>query len=568
MSNKFVLLGLDGATFEMLDPFLEGGHLPVLASLLEGGARGILRSTVPPFTCPAWPTMYTGRNPGAHGVTSFRLIEPGSVSGRSATLRDIACPRIWTLLNEAGLRTGIFNVPVTYPADPVEGFMVSGFVTPPGAAEAVQPERLRGPFAEAHPHYECNGPENTALPFETRKQRRQFMQAMEEAVAMRLAATEWLLEREPVDFLWVVFETIDRISHKAYAYLTPKAPHYETADGREVRELALEVLQAQDRAMGRILDLMGPDPHAMVVSDHGFMYPRKKFCLHDWLVAKGLMVPKGIGLRGGLGSPLKALTRRVIGREASRRLMGFLRAKHLVRLPARDPRSATWDAEQEGTWDWERSETWLGPAMEYGVRINGRYGGEEGGMSAEEANRVVQAVVDGLQSVADPETDAPLFDVVGRREQLYDGPFMQRAPEVLFSLRNGYRHATIPTENASEDNGWLVPMPERWPRGVHDMAGVFALGGPGVAQEGTGRVDRVGMADIVPTILYAMGLAVPEELEGRVLEEVFTDQHRAANPIERVERTDRTVETGSDVPTYSDEEEDLISKRLEDLGYL
>ncbi|MFO8013700.1 MAG: alkaline phosphatase family protein, partial [Phycisphaerae bacterium] len=368
--SKFVLLGLDGATFEMLGPMVDTGRLPVLQRLVEQGASGTLTSTVPPYTCPAWPTMFTGRNPGAHGVTSFHLLEPDTVESRAATLRDVAAPRLWQTLNSAGVRTGIFNVPMTYPAEPVDGFMVSGFVAPPGAPHAVQPQPLAEAFAEAFPDYDVNGPELGGRIYTRVEDYRALMHALRDTLEQRQAALEWLLEREPVDFLYVVLETLDRISHPAYGFLAPGAPTYESPLGAAVREEVLKVLEVQDRVMGRILELMGPDPAVMIVSDHGFCHPRKHFDLRSCLLDHGLMAAGGrLSFRGRLKPLARSLVTRTLGFGAWKWMSRFLR--HTLGVQSQEtPRIERWKASGKGLWDWSRSKTWFGPQMEYGIRVN------------------------------------------------------------------------------------------------------------------------------------------------------------------------------------------------------
>jgi len=125
-SNKLVLIGLDGAAFRVLQPLIAAGVMPTLARFLREGASGTLLSTHPPVTCPAWPTMFTGVNPGKHGVFSFTCRKGGEGKPHTASLLDVHAPTIWELLGNAGRRVGVMNVPITFPAQPVNGFMVSG----------------------------------------------------------------------------------------------------------------------------------------------------------------------------------------------------------------------------------------------------------------------------------------------------------------------------------------------------------------------------------------------------------------------------------------------------------
>ncbi len=560
--SKFLLLGLDGATFEMLDPMIETGRLPVLQRLLTRGARGVLTSTMPPYTCPAWPCMYTGRNPGAHGVTSFRLIEPGSVEGHAATLRDVTAPRLWTVLNQAGLRTGIFNVPVTYPAEEIDGFMVSGFVTPPGAPRGVKPDSLAKAFAESMSEYDFNGPTAGEGKWGARHLRQEYMKSLENALIQRGKTLEWLLKRKPVDFLWVVLEAIDRISHKAYGYLAPCSPIYHTDIAKEVREQTLCVLETQDRVIERILELMD-DPTVLVVSDHGFSRPLYQFDLCAYLVDRALMVPAA-------GTQTRARFRKGV-RAAVTKTMGYRSWVRLVRLVQRfrgasseRPESQQWDAAQQKACDWCHSKTWLGPHMEYGVRLN-RTGDGPGRVTDDAAaDEVAEAVVEALQTARNPETGQALFDVVDRRERLYAGPHVNRTPDVLFIPNRTIIHAHRPVAGATERNGWRAPLPNELGIGYHDANGVFAASGPPFYQT---KVSGAQIVDIVPTVLHTLGVAPLPELEGRVIKEAFSTDF-VAKQTPRSAPGPAEVSDDTELPSYSPEEEEAIRLRLEDLGYL
>ena len=554
--SKFLLLGLDGATFEMLDPMLATGRLPVLARLLGDGVRGVLESTIPPVTCPAWPTMYTGRNPGAHGFTSFRVRQQGSRTYRATKMTDVACPKIWTVLNGEGVRTGIFNVPATHPAEPVDGFMVSGFVTPAGGQEVLQPARFRGDFGRDFPGYDPNSVHEGAL-FNRRSKRRELIAQVGEALRARQAALEWMLDREPVDFLWVVYEAIDRLSHYGYAFLDPASVRYETEEGREVREAVLDVLAIQDQAIGRILERMGAETAVMVVSDHGFNWTPRLFDLYGWLVSQGLLVPSA-----SLGRRAKGVARRLVTRVLGRSTwvrMQWWRSRRLEQGARETYRGATWD--------WQRTKAWPGTKMEYGLHIHagalGDHQAEEGTEPARDA--LQQRLVRDLAEVTDPETGERVFDTVTPRESLCDGPFLWRMPDVLFLPRRHLMHSNRPLAGASERTGWLAPAPDLVTENHHDRYGVFAgVGGP----FGEGAVQGARILDVMPTLLYAMGLPVPKDLEGRPLTDAVEEGYRGAHGIEYRETAAGETTQPAAVDSYSAEEEAEIAKRLEDLGYM
>jgi len=352
-----------------------------------------------------------------HGYTSFGALDPETLVRHPEQLSDVVLPKLWTILNRAGIRTGIFNVPSTHPAEPIDGFMLSGFPAPTRTESLLQPAPLQGAFRQAFSDYDCNGSVEVAG-FNTRSRRSAIIRRLETFVRMRLRALEWLLDREPVDFLWVVFETFDRIAHCAYAFLSPASALYDTEEGRETRGRVLELLQLQDQAIGRILERMGPSPTVMVVSDHGFAWTPRLFDLRGWLIAQGLMVPQP-GTH--LWQRMKAF-----GRSKAKQwgLSRFWQAMALIRgglATAVDHERWT-----GATWDWSRSSTWLAAATEYGVRINlcGRY--PWGIVPPEKEDEIVHRVTSAMRGLCDPETGEPIFPIVERRDAVYEGPYTTR----------------------------------------------------------------------------------------------------------------------------------------------
>jgi predicted AlkP superfamily phosphohydrolase/phosphomutase len=157
MSRRVLVLALDGATFDLIGPWLDDGSMPNLARLRAEGACGKLRSIVPPVTAPAWCSFMTGKNPGKHGVFEFFLREPGRFEEIPVSSRVRAGRTLWEILGDAGREVLVVNVPVTYPPSPVNGSLVGDFLTPIGARDFTWPpglldeiEAATGPFQLYH----------------------------------------------------------------------------------------------------------------------------------------------------------------------------------------------------------------------------------------------------------------------------------------------------------------------------------------------------------------------------------------------------------------------------------
>src|SRR5215813_2846442 len=128
--SKVVILGLDGATFDLILPWVQSGKLPHFAQLLHQGISGRLRSTVPPMSPPAWNSFMTGKNPGKHGIFDFTGRKPQSYETSFINAAWRRAPDFWQYLTEAGKRIAVLSVPFTYPPEKVNGIMISGFDAP------------------------------------------------------------------------------------------------------------------------------------------------------------------------------------------------------------------------------------------------------------------------------------------------------------------------------------------------------------------------------------------------------------------------------------------------------
>ena len=142
-AERVWVIGLDGATFRVLDVFAARGWMPNLAQLMREGTSASLRSTLPPISAPAWTSFLTGCNPGKHGVYAFRGPMRGGWERPVSNGSAIRVPRIWQFLGLFGLSSGLINVPMTYPVEPLHGYLVSGMLTPDGNVAAAYPEDVQ-----------------------------------------------------------------------------------------------------------------------------------------------------------------------------------------------------------------------------------------------------------------------------------------------------------------------------------------------------------------------------------------------------------------------------------------
>jgi len=479
---RVVLLGLDGATFTLLDPLLQEHRLPNLARLMQEGVRGPLRSTIHPLTPAAWTSAVTGVNPGKHGIYDFRRRRPGSYALDlvNARLRD--AEPLWTLLSKQGRRVGVFNVPMTYPPDAVNGFVVSGMDAPGVESSFISPASLRPLLLAAVPDYQIDLDEGT-------EDEEVYLSRVEALAEVQQQALDTLLSRHPdLDFLMAVFVATDRLYHAFWHYLDPASPAYDHEHAAVARSVHERLLCRIDDTIGRLQTWAGDDATFLVISDHGFGPLEKDVYMNRFLLDIGLL-----RFRSQPGYDSVPFAEAVDWQSTRAYSFGFFGNIYL-NLRGREPQGCV----------------------------------EQG----REAEALMQQIIAALQDLRDPETGTRMVDNVYRREQLYSGPHVGEAPDLLVVMRD---YAYMTRDGYEGVHGNLVGKPMSLSRhrlvhtGNHRLDGIMIMAGPGI--RAGGYITDATLTDIAPTVLYALGVPIPNIMDGRVLRQAFSDEHLAAHPV-------------------------------------
>jgi len=535
--HRVLIIGLDGMSPEALAMVTARGAMPTLASLRDRSAGGVLESTVPPFTCPAWPTMCTGVGPGRHGIFSFihREWEGGRKAARIAASTDLAAPRFWQLAAEAGRRTAVLYVPTMYPADHVEPLFVSGFPAPdrPGVG-AVYPPQAEAALREAIPDLQETNVHMQVRPRADESPEEAGLRQVREhadAEARRVTAAFDLAAREPLDVAMVVFSFPDRVFHPYYGCVVTEG------DDAPPEHLALRAgidagFTRIDDAIRQLLERFGEPATVLVVSDHGFCRKRGAFYVGECLRQAGLLRP------AGLRYLLSRLTNRS-GRvdDACENLL------------ADDP----W---VDPSIDWRKTKVFPAHDHERGLFVNRAGAGPSGTVAAEEADDVLERAREAVLAVRDPETGERPVRAARRREEVYHGPYVDRAPDLLLEMETGWH---LRRKLASRRRGKTPLRRSEGVMGIHHPDGILLVAGSAV-RDGA-AFERAGIADVAATVLALVDLAPAEAPDGRVLDEVV-DCPRPRTTVTY------TAPAESDRAGYSAEDEAEVARRLEDLGYL
>lgn len=549
--RRVLVIGLDGASPDLVRRWTESGDLPALRRLIDRGVFGTLRSTVPPVSPVAWSTFMTGRNPAGHGVLGFRNLDARRYEFREPDIISsewIAGRTFWDFAGEHGAKVGALWVPVTYPQWPVNGILVSGYPTPSAVRSFGHPESLVAALpglTEDSAFFNSAPPEKIAAELERLARERG-----------RVAAD--LMRREAFDVFVVVIGSIDRAQHDFWRHLDHRSPAHNPGEARRFWPVIRDTYIAADRAVSELIEAASSDTAVVVMSDHGGgPAAEREVHVNAWLRKQRLLAahPPGRG-RGSWSAAYRWLKDRVAAREKIFRYMPHGLRRRLTALDA----AATLGL---GSIDWAQTLAFrfpLYPPFE-GIAINLAGRQPQGCVAPDDYETIRDDVLSALRATCDPSDDRPILAGAFRREEVYSGHHLERFPDIVIEFREGYKGGT------DLWGDWVRPVRTgelRKLSGAHRMEGTLIAAGPGF-RRGI-EVEGASLTDIAPTVLYAMGLPQPAAMDGRVLRGLFEPDHIAKHPIETIDASSESARPSS--AGLSPIEQAEIAEHLRGLGYM
>jgi predicted AlkP superfamily phosphohydrolase/phosphomutase len=500
---RTVIFGADGLAFRVIHPLMEQGHMPNFKKLREQGCEATLESKYPPLTPPAWTSLSTGLKPARHGVYDFWTYEEGTehVGGRKAFVQTHrrGGKAIWNILSEYGKQVLVINVPVTYPPEPVNGIMVSGYLTPGESVEFTYPASFKEELFRVVPDYEIDIHLRDIFSGKVENRVQKLVDATLEMTGKRIALLKYLLTEKAWDFCYVVFVGPDRLQHSLWDEIIEPDPK------------TTEYYRMLDDALGLVMEQLKPEDRLFVVSDHGFQGISRSFDINEYLYSQGLLKLKSTAQREKASrfATLKHSLQRVgllaLAQGAKRALKsaGIIKKKHGgVYRPVVDDI------------DWEHT-------LAYVPSMSG-YGGGYADIFLDNslpAERIEDLCAD-LKRQVDPATGKPLIDAIYRTEVYGQGPYAPREQHLILLPTDGI------TFNMALGNRWLwndvfTGRDRKKRRGSHQKDGVLYACGAGIKQGF--QAANAEVYDLVPTVLRSMGLPFPCEFDGKVIEDIFID---------------------------------------------
>lgn len=546
--RKILILGLDGLGWNLLDRFIGSGFMPYLDDLKNKGAWGDLKTVIPPLTPAAWASFMTGTNPGKHGIYDFYEFDSRDYrETRAVNSTFLNGKPVWNILGEDGKKTIVLNVPPTYPAYPVNGILISDHLFTPSQRPDSHPA---GVIKEIEKRF---GPYK--LGFEVVYDKGRAKKAVDEyfeEIDYKEKVCKYLFENKNWDLFMVYIGGTDKLQHDLWHLLDDKHPDYNERDARYFLPLVQKYFRRLDEFIKNLHTLAGgKDIDLILLSDHGqtsiyyFFYPNL------WLLENGFMK-----LRNTLGARLRyALLKCGLSPENIFRLVNrFLSVKN--RMPLRTKgynKLLNLLFLSFNDVDWGRTRAFA--KGNFGqIYLNASY--FENSDEAEREKKIAE-LEEKLKAFLDKD-GRPVIDKVFRKEKLFSGPQVSKAPDISYTSRD---FKWKPLGVTDFPSGKLIGG-AFGKSGCHTLEGIFLWSGTGVRRNFTVRGAKI--EDLCPSILSRLGCKIPGGLDGRVLDELF--ENTGGIPVSS--REGRSAETPAAKKAYKDNEEEIIAKRLGNLGYI
>ncbi len=520
--KKVFIIGLDGGPYKEVKEWIENGDLPFLSKLAKEGAFGPLRSIIPPFSMLAWPVICTGKNPAKIGPFLYKSKKRGYnpeffSSAQFINSTDIKTWSIWEWASEFGMKVGVLNVPMTYPPIKVNGFMITGFLTPKTAENYTYPPE----FKEEIKGYRIKLKLKEGVGFSDKKVNKKKLK--KEFIVLIEERTDWvlkLIEKHNPDLFIMNFKEMDDFMHGFW----------------DQKDILLDYFQRADKGIERIYKIAKPD-YIMIISDHGFTdAPTKFYHINEYLESVGYL-KRAKNVKGRLSNFIYKA-----GTETVKRF-GFVRNLFSERFKMKIARESVRDKV-----DWENTKAygnWYA-----GIYLNPKYYPDK-----ESKKKGAEEVKELLLRAKDPENNENIFLVARTKWELFKGPYFDEMPDVVYTTTKDYRlNTNLPGKLIDK----RFVRPDLTGHHTSALDGILFLWGKGIKESVSVEAT---LLDVFPTACALAEIPIPGDVDGRILKEVLKE---GLIKEEFKDLPYREKET----QYLSEEEDKSVKEHLKDLGYL
>lgn len=530
---KVFVLGLDGTTFDQLNPLMDEGILPNLKDICDNYVHGELESIIPPVTGPAWLALATGLNPGKTGV--FDYINKFSEESEEVTPvspRYYKNRAIWDYLNNQDIKTGIFNYPTLLPAPEVNGFAVGGIGARGEDENLTYPKELIKEIREISKDYKV------VMNLRNKKYElnmNDFFNDINKILEDQVRVLKHLIKNKEWDFLFSVLSVTDWIQHVCWKFIDEKHPLYNSKEAENPKLEYKKFWIRIDEIIGELLQLLPRDINFLIVSDHGFGPLNSVFYPNSWLEDIGFLKKKpGMKIKGMIFDNLKFMTEsfdnkytNALTYKISTKLFKIRNAIDLIDL---------------------------NESLAYSPEHNTMFGCINLTKKGKAKEGFKDKLINELKNLPNVYEDIKSVEIILPKD-VYSGPYVNLSPDIYFIINNYEATVEIPFDKAKFSNLPSVMLRT----GSHRSNGIFLAKG-----EIFKNIKlNSSILDIAPTILALYGIDIPSNIDGKVLEGCIKEDVLSKMKINIVD------EKESEKSVKADEEEtEKMKDMLKSLGYL
>lgn len=500
-NKKVIIIGIDGGTWKIIDNLIENGYFPYISKLKKNGAYGILKSTLPPISPAAWGTIQTGKDAINNHIYEFYCFNKKTKKTQIVN-SSFLDNTIWDILSSVGKKVAVVNIPMTYPPKKVNGFIISGILTPSKESNFTYPLNLKEEILKKLPNYQLKYTDEKRYgnPIYNLKE---FINNRINNLKDRTKLCVYLTHNYKLDILMMNFQANDILQHSLWGYIdedhnlyNPQIKKYIFKKFYKTLDFCTEVIIEEFKRVqnGELM--------IIIISDHGFETHKKQFNLGDWLYQLGLLKIKKFPIKKILRSRFRYLIQNLPFKNAN--LILIRRLKKLVSTLSIRNGQSNKSEELIEILDFQNS-------FAYSTGI-GLYGYififEEGKNRIKLMNYIKKK----LLKLKDNETGAPIVKRVFFREEIYRGDKPEVIPDIIIQPHNGY--SFLGMIKGKKKLLEKIDIKESESIGKHHENGIIIINNKFFKKE---NIKDANLKDILPTILKYFDLPIPDTIEGKAL---------------------------------------------------
>ena len=514
MINKVLIIGLDGATFDLIKPWVEKGELPTFKNLMKEGVHGDLNSTIPPLTPPAWTSLVTGKNPGKHNIFDFFKLNKNNYDRSIVTSMDKKSNSLWNILNNHNIKTGVLNLPFTYPPEKVNGFIVCGSESISIKSDFTYPKELKKELLRKIEKYR----QGLNWDYINKEDYDNFIKDLNIVTEKLEETSTYLIKKYNPEFFMVVFDDLDRLQHFFWRHMDEKHPMHNKEKSEKYKDTILNYYKKLDSVTNNLIKLTDENTLVMILSDHGFGPIYKEVYINYYLKNLDLLrIKKEKKLQKSLLKKIGITKENLIHLSNSYKLNRLI--KNIpYQLKVFLNSNINSSKMNDSSIDWSKTKAYFFSHSGRGIMINLKNRQINGIVNqGREYDAIRDLIINKLKKIKDDSTGRRLIKRIFKREEIYKGSYVKNSPDLVIEMEEGY----IAQEGLEKEPIMTSRQGSAYKSADHKINGIFMAKGPNIIKNK--EIKNADILDVTPTLLYLLDIQIPEDIDGKILKEIISD---------------------------------------------